>query len=260
MKSLSVLVCVLMLGIPQQFSVPTATGANRNAAPSCTAPTLASKWSVFDAANDCFGACSNGLAINTLNDSIGGNTATGRHNSANNAVYTTGAVNGLPALQFTASNGQVLGPASAFANTGTLTFYAVIKPNCTSGTCTIAGPAGGNGLQWYLSSSNQIKLDWAAFINIVSANTVSSSAYSTQAFTFDFSTGTAVMYACAAGSCVSQGTGTNHQATQNAFDNLGYGGTSAGGFYNGFIAEWGYRTSNGSLADIAAWSQCKYGI
>lgn len=234
------------------------TGARRKVGgPACTVPTLTSKWSAFDASNDCFGACVNGGQIHTLNDSIGGNTATGFHFSTNpNATYSTNQVNGLPALFFTASLGQALS-ISSLNNTGSLTVYAVIKENCTSGQCSVAG-SNNNGLAFYVNSS-QYGVDWTAFAVILHAGSVTSSNFVTVVYEFNFSTSTATIFTCASGTCTSQGSGSNAVGTQPGITTLGSSGTT-GNYFNGYIAEWGYRNNLNSLADIAAWSQCKYGI
>lgn len=252
----SVLACVL-LGVPQQYSIPTSTGANRNAAPTCTVPTVNSRWAAFSTLNDCGGTCVNGSAANTMADlGSGGMTATATSASGfAKAVYTTNVINGLPAFLFTPSNNDAFAVAG-FPNTGSMTIYMVLNTN-NGGAASddLVSPNVGNGFEWYIGS-NVVHVNLRQFSVVATGGSVSNSVWVTQAVTINFSSNAIVLYSCSGGTCSSTGTGTWTNGTQVSANTIGGGN----GWYGGYIAELGYRNSITSMADIGAYSQCMYSI
>lgn len=237
------------------------TGHNRQVgAPPCVVPTLVSKWSTFDPANTCGGGCVNGAPIITQNDSIGGNTGTAITGSGTTPLFTSAQINGQPAWTFVQVNGPRISLSGNLANTGSITAYAVVKPNCSANECALFAPTGGNGLEFGIDSSNRPFAAWINFATFATGSALSSSTWYTLVIEMNFGTSSATIFSCVAGTCSTVASGTNVQATQTPIAILGgFGGIGSHAF-NGEIAEWGYRANIASLTDIATWSQCKYGI
>ena len=200
--------------------------------------------------------CTNGALLTSVPDLAGSTNSAGA-----NPVYTTGAVNGLPAFTFTNNGDQIFFTAGAAANwavTGQITFYAILKP-ISSATELPMLPLLLMAVQWRINTTGKQEILSQGTTSIGSGTaTISTSAYSTLTMTYDYTSHVLNLYTCAGGTCSSDGTATTSASFSSQQSVLGWAGPITEQF-KGSIAEWGYLTS-ADITGIAAWSQCKYGI
>lgn len=246
-------------------------GITGSTAAPCTPPTMTYLYSAFNTSNTCNGGspCTNGDNMDTIKSSATANDGTAASSGAR-PLYNTNQINGQPALTLNGpTNQQGFGMATAIpTGSGSLTLYAVIKPDLSGGQAAIigngsasgGGTAGIKAIEWRInnSTSKQDLLSQQNALLASSTSTVSTAAFSTVAVTYDFGTGAYTFYKCASGTCTADGSGTASGSWAVNSSGLGLA-TSASEFYKGQIAEWGYLNS-ASVTGIAAWSQCKYGI
>jgi hypothetical protein len=247
------------------------TGSSRKVftVASCTPPTMTYRWQVADPGTLCGSgvACTNGAGIQSIPSSATSNTASQSAGTGQQPVYTTGAINGLPAALFNgATNQRSLTIGSPIAvGSGTLTWYAVLEPtSAASASLGIIGAptqAGGSGsFEWRItgSSNNQQTLsEQRAGIGLGTA-TIATSHFSAIVTTYNFSTGAWALYTCASGTCTSDGSGTATATWGLTIRELGAASGDTA-WFNGYIAEWGYLNSI-STTGIASYVNCQYGI
>ena len=235
------------------------TGNHRKvfASAPCVPPTMADRYAAYNTSNLCTGsvACTNGATVISLPDMVGTQNGTGNGSVA----YVTGAVGGQPSISFSgASQYFNLGSTQTLTSSTQLTLYAVLKPSATSFTGAIIGSNAASGPEWRINSTgHQEFLSQSSASVGTSTSVVSTSAYSTIAMTYNYSTGALSFYICASGTCTLDGTATSAPGFLGRVNWLGNASNSEQ--FSGNIAEWGYIDSV-TTAGIAAWSQCKYGI
>jgi len=250
----SLLVFLLLFG---QYGIPSHTGATASVAVAvaCNAPTMTNRWSVYASSG------TNGSGLATLVDAVAGNNAV-QATGGSQPIYATGAVNGLPALTYNSSSQMQLttglaGTTGAF----TATFYAVVKPSNTTGTFPIMGNSGNSvALEWRIAAGHQELLTSSVRSLGVGTAVISSTSYSTliAQYNNNFAGGGWAFYLCSAGTCTSDGSGSNGNYTFDQVVNS-IGQASPDGSFVGSIAEFGYFNGT-TTAGIAAWSACQYGI
>jgi hypothetical protein len=152
-------------------------------------------------------------------------------------------------------------PTANLPTTGSITYYAVYKPtsHCATTACAFFGggqfgnnyPEYGVGTKQYFNSAGVTAIGTS-----ITAPTVG--AWNTSALTYNFATGLWTFYNCSGGACTVDGSGTTIGTF--SYPNSAYlGGWQPGGeWFDGQVAEWGYRTTI-DVSGIGAWSFCWYG-
>lgn len=229
----------------------------------CTPPAGATyDYDVANALNYCTSgttACSNGLGIFHLVDSIAGNTAV-QATGANQPIYTTGAINGLPAAVFTGSSSQALlmTTATPASNAYFSAYYVFELPSLSY---TIGAPTG-RYYQWMIfngggsCSSGELR-----YVNAgaCSSTFISANTWYAVGVQWQVSTGLYSFHKYAGGSDVSEGSGTGNTSAPigTIFDRIG--GSSDTSFTTSSIARVIYYNST-LPAGLATYTGCKYGL
>lgn len=242
------------------------TGAPAGSGAPCVPPITTYRYVASNVLNTCNGglACSNGLGVDKLTEyNSTGNDATQLSGGAR-PVYTTGAVNGLPAITF--SGAQFLTFASGWpAGSGSITIYAVLEPG-TGGSLDYnivgsgSGGAGRGSLEWNVQqTSYEQYVNASTETHIGGGSTaLSTSHFSTIVFVYNFSSGAYTFYVCSGGTCNVDSSGTTTASSWLQASAIGLNGNDSTVFY-GQIAELGYLNS-ANISGIDAWTQCEYGI
>jgi hypothetical protein len=245
---------------------PVAILTGRGTAVSCTPPTMTYRWSVRNPGIGCTaGACVNGGTISSLPSSVGSNPAT-NSSSGRQPIYTTNVINGQPAALFngvTNSEFLALTTPNVLPQSGSATFYAVIEPTstCASTNCAMFGGAATNNFEYRVNTSSKQQMLQQQNVSIgIGTATISTTAFTTVAATYNFGTGAWALFTCSGGTCSSDGSGTGGPTSgwANSSTYLGAAPDIAE-WFSGYIAEWGYLNSI-STAGIGAYSSCQYGI
>ncbi len=233
------------------------TGHNRVVGTAaCVPPTLTYRWAP-NAAADCGGACSNGNAMQQITDFVAANTVT-QSNAAQRPVYQGSQINGQPAAVFTTANSSAFSPmGTALPTSGQISGYAVFNTTSTANAEAMIGPPSSGNLEFQVNIGGTIRLTSSFIISIASGNTVSTGTWYFETFTYDFSSGNAVIYRCQSGSCTSQGSGS-HSVSGAAVNTIG--AASGGHFFSGSIAEVGILNGSLSTSGMGAYALCKFGI
>ncbi len=224
----------------------------------CTAPVMTHRWAVSNDTNTCSGgsACTNGAGIDTVIDLGSASPSLAEQGSAlNRPIFTAAVLNGNAVATFTPASSQNFILHNAISDE-LMTVYVILKP--TTGTFFGGGNTGTAGsVQYFFNGTNQRFNNLNKAIIATGTSALSTTSFQTIALTYNFSTGAAQLFKCAAGTCASDGTGTVTGGF--GFPITRIGGESVPGFFGGQIAEVGY-TNVISTAGIAAYSQCQYGI
>ena len=227
---------------------------------SCTAPTLANQWEMWNASNTCNGgsACTNGAGLDTVVDSAGSITLT-QTTSADRPIYTTSAVNGLASGTWNTANMQLAFSSLLPQNTTDTWFAVVNQSSLVTANVILGNDAGGTGVfEWrFDSSGHQQLLKGRVAVIGTSTSTYSINHWYAIMVTYNQPTGDWVFYNCSAGSCVADGSGTNAQTFSNGLDRIGFYGSD--GVFVGQIAEVNYAIAI-TTTGYGAYAQCKYGI
>jgi hypothetical protein len=161
------------------------------------------------------------------------------------------------------TSNRFLSLTTGLPQTGSVTWYSVIGPIAGAMQGPLIGGTGGTGgsLEWGigLSGGSVASANSQSRTILISGgtHTISTTAFSTIAITYTYSSGALALYVCSAGTCVSDGTATTTAIFGNPTISLGIAGVA--GEFNGYVAEWGYLNSS-SIAGIGAYSLCQYGI
>jgi len=242
------------------------TGATASTASvACTAPSqMTDDWPVFGPNVSCDGigagscpASTGAKKIDTLPSTLSSNSATQASNGAR-PVWTSAAFDSLAGAIFTPGGMNRLSYASAFYTSGVvLVAYAHQVP--ASGVDALFGSTAGAALEFRLSS-NQLNLlsDNVAFIG-GGATTYTAGTWHTFAATWNDATGAWALYDCHGGTCTVDGSGTT--ATHLSSANNEFGSSDGSNeFGQGITLDWQVANGSTSIAGIAAYSSCKFGI
>ncbi len=204
MKRLAIVALLgLMPSMGQQDQ--TIVAVRKRAAVVCVAPTTDHRYAINEPTTTCNGgsACTNGAGIDFVTDLV----QTDRDNRARQTVsgqrpiYTTGAINGLPAAAFTSTNSQFLDMANGGGWLGSggavtaITVWMVIKP--TNGAWILSSQSGtaGSFMYSFTASPGHQHADSKNRTILGSGTaTLSSSTWYTLAVTYNFSTGALAFY------------------------------------------------------------------
>jgi hypothetical protein len=233
---------------------------------SCTPPAGATyDYDVNNSGNYCTSgttACTNGLGIYELQDSIASNTAT-QATGANQPIYTTGAINGLPAAVFTAASIEYLQLGTQIPTTNQWqTAYIVFSVPTTANTMFIggdyddllstnAGNCYAGGFQAPIPGGGPY-----CSTSLIAANT-----WYAIGFQWNTSTGDYAFDRFSAGGTTSWGSGTAPSGAPlySTFKYIGYY-YNAIAYMNGSIARVIYYDSALPTSGLAAYTSCKYGL
>ncbi len=252
-----------LICLQSAVSIGRGTGALASASGTCALTGATYQWPVYNAANTCGTgvACTNGAGINTLASIATANNAT-QATTASQPIYTTGQVNGLPAMVFNGTSDVLTLATGIGLNQPTITWYSVVKPTSAATNQVIVGGSVTGSFEWAISSTKhqEIVEDNVVVIGTGTA-TISSTAYTTLVAQYTLSTGAWQLYTCSGGTCTSDGSGTTTLPGgmfTNDTNTFGYT-TSADGYSTASIAEIGYFNTI-TLSNIAGYSSCKYAI
>lgn len=251
------IIIALLLLLTGQFTLPTRGGIASGTA-TCTPPTMTYRWPVYGAGNTCNGglACSNGLGIDTLVDVVGTNNAT-QATSGNRPIYTTGAINSLPAAAYNGTTNVLsLGTALMAATTTYVALGIKIDTSSLHGAI-FGGPSGGE-LELRVNGTHQELLIENVAVIGTGTTTLTNGSFMTLVATYNSGTGTWALYTCSGGTCTVDSSGTNIKTITAGMSNLGAAPGSSE-FYSSNIAEFEYASSI-TTAGIGAYSLCKFGI
>jgi hypothetical protein len=245
------------------------TGNHRKVFPSgggCSPPATVSRWAAYNSSVLCTGsvACTDGAQGVSQPDFNAANNAVNTNGTGTTGgpVYKVSQINGLPAWQFGPLASELwFDLASGIPQTGSITFYAVIKSySIVEPTiAAIIGVSAGHGMEWGINTNNkQFANSQGATALGTGTNALTTSTNYTLAMTYTYSTGALAFYNCSSGTCNADGTATQTASFPNPTNRLG-SATDVNDPFKGYVAEWGW-TNSATTAGIAAWSQCKYGI
>jgi hypothetical protein len=230
----------------------------------CTAPTVATRWAAWDPANDCDTGnipCTNGLYVHHLVDSVGGNSAQWPSTNGS-AVYTTGEINGLPAMIWpNTSNLNRFDIGTPFTPNGTYTYFVVYQPTNTT-TGDVLGKFSGSGAFQLSVASGDYKVRLVKNNLVVFATSTTAvcsvNTWCATLVQYNQPTGDWAVYSCAGGTCTSNSSGNSAQTFSASTDEIGIS-AGDGGVISFHLAELSYQTAI-STTGYGAWAQCKYGI
>ena len=226
------------------------------------------RWQVNYASNTCGTglACTNGAGVNTLADfgTVAGSSVS-NGTTAQQPIYTTGAINSLAAAGFTASSSQHLETTFAGQVAGSsFSGYAVFKLTTNGVNQALIGNNinGTPSIEWRINSSNHQEFIAQNVASICTGTaTFATGTWYAVAFTYNSSTGVCNLYTISGGSATSDGTATSVQTVTNGMADIGM---AAGiDFFNGTIAEVGLSTSiwsAGNLSTNATYIHSEYGL
>ena len=226
----------------------------------CSVPAFTYQWAVSNdtGQNKCGAAgttlCANGLSVYTLVDSVAGNSAI-QTTSANQPTFTTGAINGLPALTQTGSQYLITNTVVP-GSTTQWTVFVVYKPASVSGGGSFFGGTGGNVTVW--QNNTTVALGVVGTNNGYSNSFLSVGAWSAFEVTYNTSTGAGAFYSIAGGTATSQGTFAFTSTPGGSTQFLNYDYINGGN--SGMIAEVSVAVGSTSVSGIPAYVACKYGL
>jgi len=259
-KLVGVILILPLLAAGGQYTIPSATGANRSATPppSCgSPPTVDVRLRVWAASSTCGGgsACTNGAGLDTIVDTgaWASRNAT-QTNAPDRPIYTTSAINTLAAANWNGSSTQM--GYGAIGPNGTMTWFAVFKT-------TAGGAFTGNGasgtFEWRIATNGKQEILKARISSIASSTSTiyMDGNWHAALVTYNQPTGAYAFYNCTSGTCNLDGSGTSGIAFSSNLDTLGY--QNGDGPFSGFIAEVNY-TGAISTTGYGTYAQACYGL
>jgi hypothetical protein len=265
-KLAALLLIVAQAAIPQMVN----TGARRRVTGvACTVPTMTSRWAAYNSSNTCGGvACTNGAFIDGYADFVGSNPTGSNHAATHNATYNTAQINGLPAVTYSSGLGQYESFTTAITPTAgqTITYY-VISKNPDPGVWAFFGSTTNQTPVW--DATNTPNLEWQIHnvgYNQTGTHTLGAG-FNTILMQFLYTSATAgqlSFWVCSGGSCsadlASQPVAISISASYSLLSPWNVFGRTFNNYSDFTVAEFGYYVGSANTTQIAAWSQCKYGI
>jgi hypothetical protein len=232
-----------------QYSGITRNGATASSPAPCVAPTMDHRWAAWNPANTCTGGCVTGNDVPTMPDLVASNSATG------SGTYTSNALGSFAGIQETGGYYHITGLPTPTQ----ISYYAVLNINSQGGPLTGVQAAGQGSPEWVVTSVGGQYLNSNNVAAIGSASTnVSATTYVTVGMTYDTGSGALRFYSCSVGSCTTVGSATNVKSFSGGANQILQ--SYPDGSFKGYLIE--IATLNGIMntTQLAAWSQCKYGI
>jgi hypothetical protein len=241
-------------------------GMNRpSASVGCNAPSqMTEDWPVFGPNVSCdglgAGSCptSGAFKIDTVPSTLSANSVVQTANGAR-AIWTANAFNSLAGANFNGVSSRLSYTTNETYTSGVvLVAYAHQVP--TSGSDPMFGSMAAAALEFRLFS-NQLGLVSSNTAVIGSGvNTYTAGSWHTFAATWNDSTGAWAVYDCHGGTCVLDSSGIAsgvHLSSANNQLGVSDGSTEFG---QGITLDWQVASGTTSIAGIAAYSSCKFGI
>lgn len=217
-------------------------------------------WPFWNPGVTCFTSCTNGNGIASVPDVVASLTAS-QSSSALAPIYTTAGVNGLVVSQYIHTAQHYLATSSSITSGNTtMTWFAVVEFTDFTNDFIMVGNTGAtnNNFTWGTSTSgNQAVFTSGGATIGLGSSTLSTGVWYTLVAQYNQPTGAWALYKCSAGTCTSDGSGTQSASFSQPVNTLGYTATILGG--DGYIAEIAYYNST-TMANFASYSQCRYGI
>jgi hypothetical protein len=231
----------------------------------CAVPSqMTEDWPVFGPNVSCDGigpgSCptSGAFKIDTVPNTLSSNDAIQIANGAR-SIWTPSAFNSLAGANFNGVSSRLSYSTDETMYTSGVVLVVYAHQVPTSGSDAIFGGTGGAALELRLSS-NQLQLlaDNVAFIG-GGTTTYVTGTWHTFAAVWNDSTGAWALYDCHGGTCTVDGSGTT--ATHLSSPNNELGASDGSGEYGqGTTLDWQVANGSTSIAGIAAYSSCKFGI
>jgi len=201
-------------------------------------------WRIFAAGTT---VATNGSGVNNWEEILLSNNAS-QATGGNQPIYTTGAINSLPAALFNGTSDTLTLTGASTPTSGPIPLgtalqygFAVFRLSSTGNNSGILGGAtSGGGLEWRINSSNHQELlaEGVASIGVGSATFAASTTYAV-AYSYNQTTGAYAFYTIAGGTVSSDGSGTNVQIFTDNTDSLG-AAPDVGDYFHGYIPEIGF--------------------